>query len=99
MPSLVRILIFLFAVVALRATDTLAQARHAQALLGPRVWSQVIRVENKTAGATYPRDLHALVFELEGVLWFYTAIDGTQSLSVYRGRLAQDKADLGPLLQ
>jgi hypothetical protein len=98
MQRLARILLFLIATTALRAIDTLAQARYAQQLLGPRVWSQVIHVENKAVGTLYPREVHALIFELEDVLWFYTALDGTQSFSVYRGRLVQDKADFAPLL-
>jgi hypothetical protein len=85
--------------VALRAYDSLASARHAQALLGPELWSRVIRVENETVFNPYPRSFHALVFELAGVLWFYTPTDGTQSLSTHRGGVEADKADLGPLLR
>ena len=81
------------------ADFSLATARRAQALLGPEVWSQVIRVENDARLSRYPRVLHALVFELAGVLWFYTETDGTQSFSLKRGRLAGDKADFAPLLR
>ena len=84
---------------ALRADDSLVHARRAQALLGPGVWSQVIRIENDAHPSRYPRTLHALVFELEGVLWFYTDTDGTQSFSLHRGRLAEEKADFRPLLR
>ena len=78
---------------------SLETARRAQALLGPGVWSQVIRVENEARVSRYPRELHALVFELAGVLWFYTDTDGTQSFSLRRGRLAEEKADFAPLLR
>jgi hypothetical protein len=78
---------------------SLAHARQAQAMLGPEVWSQVIRIDNTARRSPYPHTLHALVFELEGLLWFYTDTDGTQSFSLKRGRLAEEKADFGPLLR
>jgi len=77
---------------------SLADARRAQAKLGPEIWSQVIRIENDARSNRYPRVLHALVFELADILWFYTDSDGTQSLSLHRGRLAEEKSDLAPLL-
>ncbi len=83
----------------LRADDSLARARQAQALLGPGVWSEIIRIENTGSTRRYPRTLHALVFEFADLLWFYTATDGTQSFSLHRGRLAEEKADYGPLLR
>ena len=78
---------------------SLANARRAQALLGAEVWSQVISIENKGSTSRYPRTVHALVFELVGILWFYTDTDGTQSFSTFRGRLEEDKADFAPLLR
>ena len=87
-----------FLVAALRADDSLTHARQAQAMLGPDVWSRVIRIENEGPAHRYPRTLHALVFELDGLLWFYTDADGTQSFSLRRDRLAEEKADFGPLL-
>ena len=88
-----------FAAVALRADGSLADARYAQVLLGPGIWSCVIRIENDSRFSAYPRVAHALVFELDGVLWFYTDTDGTQSFSLYKHRLAEEKADFGPLLR
>lgn len=82
-----------------RENPSLTHARRAQALLGADVWSQVITVENKGSTARYPRRVHALVFELVGILWFYTDTEGTQSFSTYRGRLDADKADFTPLLR
>lgn len=82
-----------------RADSGLASAHRARALLGTDIWSQVIRIENGRPYRPYPPVVHALVFELEGALWFYTASDGTQSLSHYVGRTAADKANLGPLLR
>lgn len=76
----------------------LAHARRAQALLGPDTWSQVLSIENRGGASRYPRTVHALVFELAGILWFYTETDGTQSLSTHAGRLEEDKANLGALL-
>lgn len=89
----------LLAITALRADESLAHARRAQLLLGAEVWSQIIRVENRAEQSRYPHTLHALVFELAGVLWFYTSVDGTQSFSLHRDRLAQEKSDFGPLLR
>ncbi len=83
----------------LRAATPLENARRAQALLGDGVWSQVIEIENAKGGASYPATVHALVFEFEGILWFYTDADGTQSFSLHRGRLAAEKADFAPLLR
>lgn len=81
------------------ATDSLQPARHAQALLGREVWSTLLRIENRAPSARYPRIVHALVFELAGILWFYDAAHGTQSFSLHQGRLAEEKADFAPLLR
>jgi hypothetical protein len=78
---------------------SLLHARRAQALLGPDVWSQIIRIENTDRLSAYPPVLHAVVFELAGILWFYTDFNGTQSFSLHRGRLAEEKADFAPLLR
>ncbi len=91
-------MLLLSAAAVLRA-DSLASVQIARALLGPDVWSRVVRIDNGTGSARYPSRLHALVFELEDRLWFYTEYDGTQSLSLYAGRLERDKADLWPLLR
>lgn len=76
----------------------LTNARRAQAILGADVWSQVIRIENTGHTAKYPRTVHALVFEVAGILWFYHDGEGTQSFSLRRGRLEAEKADFAPLL-
>lgn len=76
----------------------LANAWRAQRLLGPATWTRVLRIANRSPGR-YPAQVDALVFELEGALWFYTDTDGTQSLSQYLNRTERDKADLGPLLR
>lgn len=97
-PLVVLLLALAFAA-CLRADATLAPVRHAQALLGADTWSRVIRIENAARGSRYPATLHALVFELAGLLWFYTPVDGTQSFSLYRENLAAEKADFAPLLR
>jgi hypothetical protein len=83
------------------AGDSIAKesAFRAQALLGPAVWSEVLRLDQAHRRSRYPAITYALVFELEGLLWFYTEADGTQSLSQRWGRAAADRADLGPLLR
>lgn len=78
--------------------SSLEPVRQAQRLIEPYAWSEVVRIENSAAASRYPRVLNALIFQLDSVLWFYTPADGTQSLSLYRGRAEADKLDLGPLL-
>ena len=99
MQLLARLFIFLVLATVLRAGGALAHARRAQALLGAETWSRVVRVDNATRFGRYPRVVYGLVFELADILWFYTDADGTQSLSLHRGLLAEEKADLGPLLR
>lgn len=102
-PTPARFLWLVFVVVAHaafgRSEETLMHARQAQARLGPDIWSQVIEVENHARRSAYPPRFHALVFELAGRLWFYTSVNGTQSFSLYAGRLQEEKADFGPLLR
>lgn len=86
-------------VVSTQASSSLDYAMEAQARLGSEVWSQVIRIENKAPAKGYPKVVHALVFELADILWFYDAAHGTQSFSLHKGRLAAEKADFAPLLR
>jgi hypothetical protein len=84
------------------ASDGLSDARAARSILGPSVWSRIARIENPVPRGPlgrrpYPKTVFALIFELSGILWFYTDADGTQSLSVSRGSLDADEADPGPL--
>lgn len=99
--TLVRVLLLslLLASADLRADSSLSHVRHAQMLLGPATWSRVIHIENSTRDGRYPRELHALVFEVAGLLWFYTPGEGTQSFSLHRGNLPAEKADFAPLLR
>jgi hypothetical protein len=94
----VLIIVLGFFNLALRAQDSLDNARRAQALLGSGVWSQVIQVTNESRGRVYPAIVHAVVFELAGILWFYTDANGTQSFSLHVGCLEAEKADFAPLL-
>jgi hypothetical protein len=98
MRHLLALGLLLFAAL-LRGDDSLLHARQAQALVGGTAWSRVIRIENVAPVSPYPHEVHALVFELDAILWFYTDRDGTQSLSLYRDRVAADEAELGPLLR
>jgi hypothetical protein len=76
-------------------------AFQARGMLGTGIWSRVVRLENDKAGpgSRYPAEFHGLVVAFEGMLWLYTEFDGTQTLSLYSGRLEQDQADIGPLLR
>lgn len=79
--------------------DLREAAYRAQALLGPGVWSQVVKIKNSRPDNVRPSVVYALVFELEARLWFYAANSGTESLSLESGRLEEDKRALGPLLR
>jgi len=73
-------------------------ARRAAAMLGPEIWKQVIVIPCPKQTSRYPRSLGAVVFEFGGVLWFYTATEGTQSLSTQYGHAELDKRDFSLLL-
>jgi len=93
------LLILLLLTTALAGQTALRQVKQARARLGEEVWARVIRVDNTAHHGVYPSQAYALVFEFNGILWFYTPYDGTQSFSIYRGRLEQDKNDFTPLLR
>ena len=99
MKIFARLLLGVLPGVIAAAATPLDSARQAQAMLAPGAWSRVIRVENAASRGPYPAVVDALVFEEGGILWFYTATDGTQSLSLHWNCLAEEKNDLGPLLQ
>ena len=98
MPNVSHLLSVAALATGLGVDGSLESVRRAQGLLEPRVWTEVIRIENSAASSRYPRVVNAMIFQLDSVLWFYTPTDGTQSLSLYRGRAEADKRDLGPLL-
>jgi hypothetical protein len=88
----------------LPATDGLGDAIGARSMLGASTWARLVRIENSNPRGpwrrgAYPRVVHAVVFELSGILWFYTSTDGTQSLSLTRGTLERDKANPGALFR
>jgi hypothetical protein len=82
----------------MQESTSMLYARQAAAMLGPTLWKQVLRVHNSSRESRYPRSFGAVAFEMGGILWFYTATDGTQSLSMRLGRAKEDEQDLGPLL-
>ncbi len=73
-----------------------AAARQAHARLDAHTWVQVVEVfpASERRGSRW-----MTVFELSGRLWVYQPDRGTESLSVYAGRLAADKANLGAVLR
>ena len=83
---------------SLGVDSSLEMVRRAQGLIQSHTWSEVIRIDNSGALSRYPRTVNALIFQMDSVLWFYTPTDGTQSLSLFRGRAEADKLNLGPLL-
>lgn len=92
-------LALLLAGLAGRLEASLPHVRQAQALLGDKTWSRILEIENTAPSSLYPQRVHALVFELADLLWFYTPSNGTQSFSLHRGNLAAEKADFAPLLR
>jgi hypothetical protein len=97
MGRLLPFLLLLFA--ATLQGDPLTSAQHARALLGEGVRSRVLRIECKPDKHHAQAPLYALVFVLEGRLWFYTASEGTQSLSLEAGQVERDMTDPAPLLR
>lgn len=97
------ILVFWLGAVSVRcsaeAVDSLAWARRARELIGPDLWAQVVAWERAGGARSEPESSSLLVFELAGRLWCYEPGVGTQSLSIFAGRLDEDKANLAPLLQ
>lgn len=85
--------------VAVRADESLGQARHARQLLGSEVWARTLEIAHRGTERTYPARFHALVFEYAGLLWFYYGGNGTQSFSLHVGRLEEEKREFGPLLR
>jgi hypothetical protein len=81
------------------ANASVDTARQARTELGAGIWARVLRIENTNSRSRYPAIVYATVFEFAGLLWFYTDTDGTQSFSLHRGRLDEEKADFRPLLR
>jgi len=72
----------------------------AQDILGPDIWSRVVRLEREPLeGDRRPAELHGLVIAFADILWYYNEYDGTQNLSSRRGQLSSDKANLAALLR
>lgn len=94
------LLLAIFPVMA-RAIDspTKESAWQARLMLGDGVWAKVLRIENDNPASPYPTTVYATVFEMGGILWFYTGMDGTQSFSLHRGRLEEEKGEFDQLLR
>jgi hypothetical protein len=97
MPNVSHLLTAATLATGIGVDGSLDAVRQAQRLLEAHTWSEAVRIENTAAQSRYPHVVHALVFQLDNVLWFYTPTDGTQSLSVYRNHAEADKRGLGPL--
>jgi hypothetical protein len=97
--TLLLVLMWAGAAVALRADESLVRARHARLLLGSEVWARTLEIAHRGTDRTYPRRFHALVFEYAGLLWFYYGGNGTQSFSLHLGRVEEEKREFGPLLR
>src|SRR5699024_9178481 len=70
----------------------------AHQMLGPEIWSQVVKLENRNDKSRYPSTLYATVFEFNDVLWFYTST-GTQPIERSRNRVDAYRNNLLPLLK
>lgn len=84
---------------AVQTAPTREAAWQAQRLLGPEVWSRVLRIENSNPASPFPPIVYATVFEMGGILWFYTGMDGTRSFSRHIGRLEAEKTEFAQLLR
>ncbi len=83
----------------LRLAADEAAARRVHALLDEHQWAQLVRITNRMPTRVLPAVAWATVFALGDRLWIYLPREGTQSLSVFAGRLARDQADLSDILQ
>lgn len=101
MPPIFRFPLLILLVLPALAHGALSldHARRAREMLGEETWSRIVAVENTRKESVYPTSLHALVFELGGILWFYTDVDGTQSFSLHKNNLAAEKTNFAPLLR
>jgi hypothetical protein len=108
MRSLCSLIVLLAGAAAASGATTPARglddAVAARSMLGGETWARLVRIDSSRPASLlrrgpYPRTVYALVFELSGILWFYTDVDGTQSLSLTRGTVARDEADPGPLFR
>jgi hypothetical protein len=104
--SLIALLLATSAIAAAKAAPSagLPDAAAARAMLRGDMWARLVRIDNANprgflSRSAYPKTVYALVFDLSGILWFYTDADGTQSLSATLGTLARDEADPGPLFR
>jgi hypothetical protein len=79
--------------------DSREAAFRAQRWLGAGVPARVIRLTNDPAVNGRPAEFHGLVVAFADILWLYTEFDGTQNLSLRRGQVAADEANLLALLQ
>lgn len=93
------LIICLWLTVVGRANPSLDHARQAAVMLGGETWSQVVKIKNERWSNGYPRTVFGLVFEFGGVLWFYSDLNGTRSLSRHLGETERDKADCLALVQ
>lgn len=93
------LLLLLGAGAAQLRADSRESAFFARVLMGPETWSRVLLIENEAPTQRYPARFHALVFEFEGMLWFYTESDGTQGLSREAGRLGEEKRQVLALVR
>lgn len=98
MNRLLFVTLLLLAAIPATGDDTLYDTQEARARIGSGRWTRIIRIENPDGHSDYPDQFHALVFELESLLWLYVPGVGTQSLSLFSGRTERDKLDLQPLL-
>lgn len=86
---------------AVGRNDQVVAVLRVAEMLGQDTWTRALWIENRenSSRSRYPARFPAVVFALQGMLWMYTPIDGTQSLSQFSGRLASDQGNLGPLLE
>ncbi len=72
----------------LQASGDIEHVLKARSLLGADLWSKVLKIQetSRTNQVSY-----ALVFEFNRVLWYYSPLEGTRSLSHRIGRAVEDK--------
>ena len=81
------------------AFDAAGEVRLARERLGARTWSREVVLELGEATAVYPREVAALVFEYQGILWLYTPYDGTRSLAMLLAEARPDRVNLAGIIR
>ena len=81
------------------AFDAVGQVRLARERVGAKTWSREVLLELREATDVFPREVAALVFEYQGILWLYTPYDGTRSLALLLAGARPERVNLAGIIR